>query len=101
MLMRGIQPPTLGTVRDRVMTEMFAIERQLEQENFKTISLVMSVLLGADKSRLETVFKILTDQSEKLTYRHWSVEKKQEEALRVRSDLDILQRLNRLSPSKE
>lgn len=94
--MRGITPPRLGSVRDRVMTEMFVRERLLEHENFATLTLVLSLLIGAGEDKLKKIVEIVDHHRERQLYKHWMVETKKENAAKAVSDHDILRRLDKL-----
>jgi hypothetical protein len=100
MLMRGIMPPRLGSVRDKVMTEMFARERLLEHENLATMALMMGMALGVDADKAKRMFKVLEEHRDRQMFKHWMVDKRKEVKAQKETDLELLERLNRMGGQK-
>jgi len=96
MLMRGITPPPLGSVRDRLMSEMFAREKLLEHENLATMAIVMAHINGVTKESADKIFKILDEHRERQLFKHWMMGSKREQRAKVVSDQEMLERLNRM-----
>jgi len=96
MLMRGITPPRLGSVRDRIMTEMYVRERVVEQDKLATLTLVLVNLMGVKPEAAERIQALLKSHSDRLTFREWSIDTRKEEQVKVKTDLDLLDMVNKL-----
>lgn len=96
MLLRGIKPPQLGSVRDRIMTEMFIREQVLDDDKFMTLATIVTALTATRKETLGVVNRILEDWRESGYFNRWSVDKKQKDTDKRLSDLDLLQQVNKL-----
>lgn len=98
--MHGITPPRLGSVRDKVLTEMFARERVLEHESLQTMAVIIAMSLGIGEEKAQAMFKILDKHRESKLFKHWSIDTKRAAVNQRGDDVERLQKLNKLKGSK-
>jgi len=95
-MMHGITPPPLGSVKDQLISEMFARERSIEHESLQAISLIVAMSVGVSEEKAKNIFKILDDHRASKLYKTWSIDKKKHEKSKYESDLQSLHRMNQL-----
>jgi len=78
------------------MTEMYVRERAVEQDSLVTLTLVLANLMGVKQDAAERIQVLLKRHSDHLTFREWSVDTRREAQEKIRSDMDVLSRVNKL-----
>ena len=79
------------------MTQMYAMERQVEFEGFSTLATVLALLIGGDKPRITAVFKAVETYRQTFSFRPWSLDHKKEKVEKAATDMELLERLNAMS----
>lgn len=100
MLLRGIELPEVGSVRERVMTRMFSMEQAAKTEEVVVMGLVTAAAIGADKARMDNVKNILNKYREVSGFNSWSNDYKGEQKQQEHSDQSMLDRVAKLGKNK-
>ena len=100
MLLNGIQPPPVGSVKDVILTRMYQMDQMQRHFDVHTFGMLMVSSAtasipqnGAQQIALNNVKKILSHHAESVAYGNWSsskVKKIQEEKV---SDEEMLRRV--------
>jgi len=93
MKMRGVQPPPLGSVQDRVMTRMYMMEQIQEHETLSTVGMLLASSGRADKMMMGNIRRVLEEHRKTLAFANWSNTARQEETERATTDDDILKKV--------
>jgi len=99
MKMRGVQPPPLGSVSDRVMTRMYMMEQLQQHEAISTIGMLLASVSPADKRVMGNIRGVLAEHRKSVAFGSWSnaaLAERASEANKSQTDEDILKKVEAL-----
>jgi len=97
MLLKGIEPPEIGTVRDRVMTRMFSMEQAKKLEEMSTFGSLIAVANKADKTVMNNIKSVLDHYKDTTGYNTWSNLKKTKKVEKKQTEAELLAKVAKLT----
>ena len=100
MLLNGIQPPPIGSVRDVVLTRMYSMDQMQKHFDLYTMGMLMLSASGgaipqndAQQVARKNVENILARHGESIAYANWSGTVRSKPAKTQQTDEDIMRRV--------
>lgn len=97
MLLNGIEPPEIGTIKDRIMTRMFSMEQARKVEEMSTLGSLIASANRADQNVVNNIKSILEGYKETSGYNTWSNDSKNKVKDKEKIDSDMLDRVSKMT----